>query len=121
TFRARVSTIHCNLFKNLRSGVEVQLYDQGTTNSWIFTHNTLDSNGSTFSGDAMFTIYKTFNLNNSRFNNNNFLTNSGTNEKVSIKGYNPDPATSESVDMKNNYWGSIDSSTIETYIKDYSD
>ncbi|MEX0968446.1 MAG: T9SS type A sorting domain-containing protein [Bacteroidia bacterium] len=121
SIKAVGSNISCNLFKNLRSGVEIQLYAKDTINSCIFIHNTLDSNGSTLTGDGMLTVYKLFNLNNSRFNNNNFLKNSGTNEKVTINGYNPNPASSEPVDMTENYWGSTDSATIETYIKDYSD
>ncbi|HCS19652.1 MAG TPA: hypothetical protein DIW47_03665 [Bacteroidetes bacterium] len=118
---ARSSNISCNDFINLRSGLELNLYAQDTSSTFIFTHNTLDSTGSTMLNDPMLKVNRLYNLNQSRFNNNNFLTQIGLGVKVLLSGVNPNPTSSESVNFKYNYWVTTDSATIDTAIKDYAD
>ncbi|MHB1279050.1 MAG: T9SS type A sorting domain-containing protein [Bacteroidia bacterium] len=119
------SLISCNLFKNLKQGVEVNISAMDTVNSHVFTHNTLDSIGYSFGADPMLKVSRNspnYKLNQSRFNNNNFLHHIGTGRKVIIYGSNTTPTSFESVDLKHNYWLSTDSTTIDTgMIWDYSD
>lgn len=122
-FYAISGNISCNDFSIMRSGVVVNIYAQDTLSNIIFEHNTLDSIGISSGGGSMLRVnrHAVYNLNQSRFNHNNFLTYLGTGSKVGMQGTNPNPSTSTPVDFKNNYWVSTDSSTIEGYINDYAD
>ena len=55
------------------------------------------------------------------FKYNNFFRQVGTVGKVSIAGNNTNPLKTDTLDFTNNYWGSNDSTTIESYIRDYND
>ncbi len=121
------SKIMCNTFKRVQYAAEINLssYDTGITYDII--GNTFDSLGYTVSNyypmvkiSRNSTVYQLGNL---RVNNNNFLNhNNPTNPtKVQIYGSNPNLNTSTLLDFKYNYWGTIDTTLIKNYIKDYTD
>lgn len=116
--------IACNEFLNMQNGVDINCYTYDSTANFTFNNNTIDSSGFANSS-AMLDISRsnaTYTYASFEVNNNNFLSNGGsTNPKVKIQGTNRTPTSSEVLDFRENYWGSTDSATIASYIRDYAD
>lgn len=110
------TVIQCNRFVRMNYGLNFNYYDADLVD---FSYNTLDSLGSGSFYPMLQFNYG--NKNNTRFSENNFLSNTGTERKIKITQNNPTPAKTDTLDFKNNYWGSSDSATIESYITDYAD
>ena len=123
------SEISCNRFIRLKDGLTLDL---NTYNNYkvkpnlTFTNNTFDSIGNSTSLAKPFieisrgqSLYANFGK--LVVNNNNFLTNVGKGSKVGINSNNQSPTKTDSLNFKDNYWGSNDSTTIASYIKDYND
>jgi PKD repeat protein len=117
------ASITCNKFMNMSNGVQLSVYAYGIIVNIDFSNNTLDSCGST----AYYPMFKlsrpssTYLIGSFKANNNNFLTNGGTAAKVEISGSNGTPTNSDTLNFRYNYWGVTNSSTIATYITDYTD
>jgi hypothetical protein len=113
--------ITCNLFNRIRQGVIIDLTGKDSVSVVTFEDNTLDSFTTRTDYDHMFTLRNLLNtivkpqLN---IQNNNFL--SGF-KKIRITGNNPNMGSSQSLDFTNNYWGTTDTSIIDTMITDYND
>lgn len=110
------TNITCNLFRNIDYGINMRIDGVKKLN---FNYNTLDSMGY-LSFNPMLLIYSA-KQNNFTANNNNFMRYTGTAEKIDLTLNNSNPSTSDTIDFKDNYWGSSDSTTIESYISDYKD
>ena len=110
------SVVKCNNFKSLSSsGVTLTIYTNYDTMTNIeFTHNTLDSSSLNIGVNS--SAKKS-----SKINHNNLLPNPFSGTRVNISGYNSTPTSSIDVDIKSNYWATMDSATIESYIADYKD
>ena len=116
----------CNRFIQLLETINIDMSGLYSKGSVYFTNNTLDSIGNTQT-----TMYSNLTLTRPASNyapfgtvvikDNNFLYNKGKGLKVAISAYNQTPTSSDVLDLKSNYWGSIDSTTIASYIKDYND
>lgn len=114
--------VSCNLFKNSRYGVQLTNFATDSAKSLTFNYNTIDSAGSL--SNPMLKIYKAsgnHSFSSFEVNNNNFLTNLSNITKVYVYGTNSSPTSSELLDFESNYWGTTDSTTIESYITDYAD
>ena len=119
---ARAScTIKCNTFIHGQYGVELTEYfhnDSGT--GFIFENNTLDSMGGTAAMLSYLNNYGYRFKPNTRINYNNFLTRTGTTEKLIFKK-DRSFQFDQVINTKFNYWGTTDSAIIESYIKDSAD
>lgn len=118
------SKVWCNSFTNAQFGVELTEYTNYDSAAGIdFSYNTLDSVGNNnYNGMVKYSNSNgSVNGINSKMNFNNFYSNYGQPIKVILAGFNSNKLTSESMDMRYNYWGTTDSSTIESYVKDYKD
>ena len=119
-----INDISCNKFLRFNSNLSISLYSYTGKGKLSFNYNTLDSMGS-FSTYPMMSINR--NGSNSvpfgkaEFKYNNFFRQVGTVGKVAIAGNNNNPLKTDTLDFTNNYWGSNDSTTIESYIRDYYD
>lgn len=110
------TNITCNLFSKINYGITMRINGVKKLN---FHYNTLDSMGY-LPYYPMLQIYAAY-KNNFSANNNNFLRRASTSEKIKFNLNNPNPSKSDTIDFKDNYWGSNDSTTIESYISDYGD
>ena len=119
-----INDISCNKFLRFNSNLSISLFSYTGKGKLSFNYNTLDSMGS-FSTYPMMSINR--NGSNSvpfgktEFKYNNFFRQVGTVGKVGISGNNNTPTKTDTLDFTNNYWGSNDSTTIESYIRDYND
>lgn len=119
---ASSSRIACNSFNKVTNVVELKPKTSTAGKRVEFVNNTIDSAKSTSYNDP-FRLYllQPFNTDSLIIKNNNFLTDLSNDHKVAMKGYNSDPSSSVSVNIRDNYWGTTDSATIASYIKDYND
>lgn len=123
------SEVSCNRFIRMNEGLALDL---NTYNNYkvkpnlTVINNTFDSIGSS---NALYTPVLSVSRGQSLYinfgkllvNNNNFLTNIGKGPKVGISTGNQTPTKTDSLNFKDNYWGSNDSTTIAGFIKDYND
>lgn len=117
------SEISCNRFINMRE-VYVSLRETTGKASLDLYKNTFDSIGY-LSSYGMLKIGRNGSsmgkFGRVAINDNNFLKSIGTAAKISIASSNQTPTSTDTIDFRNNYWGTTDSATIENYIWDYSD
>lgn len=119
-----LNDISCNKFFRFNSNLSISLFSNTGKGKLSFNYNTLDSMG-------YFSIYPMLSINrngsnsttfgSTEFKYNNFFRQVGTVGKVTITGNNNTPTKTDTLDFTNNYWGSNDSTTIESYIRDYND
>lgn len=118
------SEIMCNKFLNIDNLINLYFFTSTGKGDLTFDNNTIDSVGS---GSFNPMIKITRNNSNSapfgrmQFRNNNFLHLNGTAGKIQIQANNQSPTTTDTLDFTSNYWGTNDSATIETFIRDYND
>lgn len=117
--------ITCNLFRNSHDGFIVDGFSD--TSRFEFSYNTMDSIGfhHGLPRPAIFTFrisgpFET-NFTECKLHHNNFLTNVPGVPKIEVFGVNHDIKTSAHIDVRNNYWGTSDSSEMDALVGDYLD
>lgn len=121
SYNSKECRIKCNNIRKLNYDMDINV--SGDTTKVLFLNNTLDSVGYKYTNYNMLNVSKlgtNSSLLGSKFNNNNFL-NSKNPTKILIKGNNTVLTTFETLDFKDNYWGTTDSSIIAGQIRDYND
>ncbi len=119
-----INDISCNKFLRFNSDLSISLFSSTGKGKLSFNYNTLDSMGSFFTNPMMSINRNGSNsttFGSTEFKYNNFFRQVGTVGKVAITGNNNTPTKTDTLDFTNNYWGSNDSTTIESYIRDYND
>ncbi len=112
---------NCNSFENMTTGVRVSMYaTTGTSAKIEFNGNSMDS----IAGPMLIVQGSENSLprySSIEFNENNFLNLSNGTVKVQLSGTNNSPATADTLDFTDNYWGTTSATAISGFIKDYAD
>jgi hypothetical protein len=113
--------VECNSIKNIDVGIRLTLYRGSNLSEVVIRNNTFDSVGLDPKKGAMISFSRLNYTNVTEINNNNFLSTNGSSFKIRMTDYNQDVATSSEVNLKNNYWGTSDTTVIASFIYDYTD
>jgi hypothetical protein len=115
----------CNTFKNIKNNIDYRLSNSDSNQLNHFMYNTLDSIGDGNPSATMLNVYRSVQnnayLGDFKITNNNFLTNLGSNKKLAFYGMNSNTSTFYLTDTRDNYWATMDSALIQSYISDYND